>query len=90
MSLFGKLINTSTLEKYKELEDAEIDEKLGGKSSVGHTHDDRYYTETEIDSKLSDISELIDGITYDSTIESLIIPDLLGYYDSENESIVFS
>lgn len=31
----------------------EIDSKLGGKSNVGHNHDDRYYTETEIDEKLN-------------------------------------
>lgn len=31
----------------------EIDSKLGGKSNVGHNHDERYYTETEIDSKLN-------------------------------------
>lgn len=31
----------------------EVDSKLGGKSNVGHNHDERYYTETEIDSKLN-------------------------------------
>lgn len=55
MSLFGKLVNTSTLEKYKELEDSAVDEKLNGKSPIGHTHDDRYYTEAEIDQKIQDI-----------------------------------
>lgn len=90
MSLFGKLINTSTLEKYKELEDSEIDGKLSGKSPIGHTHDDRYYTESEIDTQLSALSTAINGITYNSSTETLYVPDLLGHYDSEHESLVFS
>lgn len=32
---------------------AKIEEGLAAKSDVGHTHDDRYYTETEVDTKLS-------------------------------------
>ena len=34
---------------------SKIKTKLNGKSDTGHTHDDRYYTESEIDSKLSSI-----------------------------------
>ena len=34
-----------------------MDSKLGGKSNTGHTHDDRYYTETEVDNKLSGKSD---------------------------------
>jgi hypothetical protein len=29
---------------------AEVDTDLAGKSDTGHTHDDRYYTEAEVDS----------------------------------------
>lgn len=32
-----------------------------GAASVGHTHDDRYYTETEINTKIDAINESIDG-----------------------------
>lgn len=32
-----------------------------GAASVGHTHDDRYYTDTEIDTKIDAINESIDG-----------------------------
>lgn len=32
---------------------AEVDTLLAGKSDVGHTHDDRYYTEAEIDEQLA-------------------------------------
>lgn len=32
-----------------------------GAASVGHTHDDRYYTETETDTKIDAINESIDG-----------------------------
>lgn len=38
---------------------AEIDTLLNGKSDTDHTHDDRYYTETEIDSKVSTINGTI-------------------------------
>ena len=31
----------------------ELEETLSGKANSGHTHDDRYYTETEVDSLLS-------------------------------------
>ena len=40
---------------------AEISGKLAGKSDTSHTHDDRYYTESEINSKISDINDNIDG-----------------------------
>lgn len=42
-------------------------ESLSVKSDVGHTHDDMYYTETEIDTKIEDINisieDIIDGTT---------------------------
>lgn len=34
---------------------------VNGKSDVNHTHDDKYYTETEIDTKISDINASING-----------------------------
>jgi len=37
----------------------EIDTKLLGKADTGHTHDDRYYTEEEIDTKVSTINGTI-------------------------------
>lgn len=40
----------------------EIDSKLGGKSNVGHNHDERYYTETEIDSKVNNINSQINSL----------------------------
>lgn len=40
----------------------EIDSKLGGKSNVGHNHDERYYTETEIDAKVNNINSQIDSL----------------------------
>ncbi len=47
-----------------------ITEKLNLKSDVGHIHDDRYYTETEIDTKLDTKADL----TRVETIEGKI-PD---------------
>lgn len=40
----------------------EIDSKLGGKSNVGHNHDERYYTETEIDVKVNNIKSQINSL----------------------------
>ena len=40
----------------------EVDSKLGGKSNVGHTHDERYYTETEIDAKVNNINSQINSL----------------------------
>nr|WP_278459288.1 hypothetical protein [Methanobrevibacter smithii] len=40
----------------------EIDSKLGGKSNVGHNHDERYYTETEIDAKVNNINSQINSL----------------------------
>ena len=47
----------------------EIDSKLGGKSNVGHNHDEMYYTETEIDAKVNNINSQINSlIGYTATI----------------------
>lgn len=40
----------------------EVDSKLGGKSNVGHNHDERYYTETEIDTKVNNINSQINSL----------------------------
>lgn len=40
----------------------------GGKSDKTHTHDDRYYTETEINSKISAINDSIGNITSGTTV----------------------
>lgn len=40
----------------------EIDSKLGGKSNVGHNHDEMYYTETEIDAKVNNINSQINSL----------------------------
>ena len=39
------------------------DTVASGKSDTGHNHDDRYYTETEIDTKLSEVNTSITNIT---------------------------
>lgn len=40
----------------------EIDSKLGGKSNVGHNHNEMYYTETEIDAKVNNINSQINSL----------------------------
>lgn len=43
--------------KYKDT----VTAALNGKASSNHTHDDRYYTESEIDSKVSSLNSAING-----------------------------
>lgn len=56
MKLFTALgQNTDGAPTNKAVQDAvsAINTSLDGKSNTGHTHDDRYYTESEVDSKLN-------------------------------------
>lgn len=39
------------------------DTAVSGKANSSHIHDDRYYTETEVDTKIADINESISNIT---------------------------
>lgn len=56
----GKYIAVKHLNDYYKK--TEVDSKLGGKSNVGHTHDERYYTETEIDAKVNNINSQINSL----------------------------
>lgn len=46
---------------------AVYDLALDDKADISHTHDDRYYTEAEIDTKISDINTSIANITSGTT-----------------------
>ncbi len=37
-----------------------VADQIAGKADVGHSHDDRYYTEVEIDNKISELNAAID------------------------------
>lgn len=52
-----KYLSLDGLSEYDSLIKAEIAKK----SNSGHTHDDRYYTETEIDTKLDAVNSELDG-----------------------------
>lgn len=52
---------------------------LNNKSDISHTHDDRYYTETEIDDTLSPINDKIDG-----SIKSLSVSGKIITYTKNN------
>lgn len=46
-----------------------------GKADATHDHDDRYYTETEIDSKIEEINGVIDGkadSVHDHTVDNIV------------------
>ena len=73
-----KYLSLERLTEYDELIKAKIDAgdasvksyvdtEVAKKANSSHTHDDRYYTETEIDGKLSAINTSIGNITSGST-----------------------
>lgn len=73
-----KYLSLERLTEYDELIKGEIAEgdasvksyvntELAKKANSSHTHDDRYYTETEIDSKISAVNTSITNITNGST-----------------------
>ena len=63
-----KFLSYTGLQEYDDLIKAYVDTGLSGKSGSTHTHDGRYYTETEIDTKLSGINTNIDKITSGDTV----------------------
>lgn len=40
--------------------DSSVADQIAGKADVGHSHNDRYYTEVEIDNKISELNAAID------------------------------
>lgn len=46
-----------------------VDNKLANKSNTGHNHDDRYYTEDEIDTKLSALLGANDALVFKGIID---------------------
>lgn len=56
-----KYLSLDRLTEYDALIKAEIADSVKDKANSSHTHDDRYYTETEIDTKVSDLEEYADS-----------------------------
>lgn len=54
---------------YKTIDNdiTELETAMDGKSSLGHTHDDIYYTESEIDTKVSNLQKGIDAVAEELT-----------------------
>lgn len=65
-----KYLSLERLTEYDELIKGYVDKGLGGKAASTHTHDDRYYTESEIDTKLATINENVTKITNGDTTVS--------------------
>lgn len=59
----------------------EADELFGGKADDGHDHDDRYYTETEMDTKLGDYAKTSDVMAVLDELEQTQ-SDLSGVQDT--------
>mgnify|MGYP003293975293 CR=1 FL=1 len=49
--------------------------KLGTKADMYHNHDDMYYTETEIDAMIEDVSAVIPSATVDDNGKFLRVVD---------------
>ena len=66
-----------------------LQDALDGKSATGHTHDDRYYTETEVDTLLSgkqaagSYATLVGGLVPSDQLPSYV-DDILEYSSLEN------
>lgn len=65
-----KFLTLPRLTEYDGLIKDYINTGLAGKSASSHNHDSRYYTESEIDTKLSDINTNIDKVTSGETVVS--------------------
>lgn len=65
-----KFLTLPRLTEYDGLIKDYINTGLSGKSATSHTHDDKYYTESEIDSKLIAINSSIDKVTSGETVVS--------------------
>ena len=63
-----KYLSLDRLTEYDALIKQEIADSVSGKANSSHTHDDRYYTETEIDTKIATINSSITTHTGNSTI----------------------
>ena len=56
-----ELLGTQTVDLSGYYTSAQVDALLNGLPVAGHTHDDRYYTEAEIDGKIQTINTAISG-----------------------------
>lgn len=63
-----KYMSLERLQEYDALIKQEIVDAVSEKADSSHTHDDRYYTESEIDSKLSTVNTSISNITSGTTV----------------------
>ena len=63
-----------------------IQTQLNSKSANGHTHDDRYYTETEIDNKVADINSSITSHTGNTSNPHSVTKAQVGLGNVENKS----
>ena len=59
---------------------------LDGKSATGHTHDDRYYTESEINTKVSNINSSITSHTGNTSNPHSVTKAQVGLGNVENKS----
>ena len=63
-----KFMSLDRLQEYDALIKQEIVDSVSGKANASHTHDDRYYTESEIDTKIASVNTSITNITNGSVV----------------------
>lgn len=58
-------------------------------ADANHTHDDRYYTESEVDEKIQQVVEKLEGPYYDEEHCCVVYPDYeTAFYDADSRGII--
>lgn len=86
-----KVFTTESLATLIDEIKAYVANAVSGKSNTGHNHDDRYYTETEVDTKLDSkvsTSRTINGKALSSNI-TLSAGDVNAYSKTEIDNMEF-
>lgn len=86
VSNISDLTVTATELNYVDGVTSSIQTQLDGKSPIGHTHDDKYYTESEIDKKVSDINTSISSHTSNTSNPHSVTKSQVGLGNVENKS----
>lgn len=86
LNVLDGITATTTELNYVDGVTSSIQAQLDGKSPTGHTHDDRYYTESEINEKISDVNDSISSHVYNTSNPHSVTKSQVGLGNVENKS----
>lgn len=86
LNVLDGITATTTELNYTDGVTSNIQTQLNSKSSNGHTHDDRYYTESEIDTTVTDINSSISSHTSNTSNPHSVTKAQVGLGNVENKS----